>query len=917
MSQAKIPAPQSNKSSTQQPSRESKQTPSSAEVRNLASLGTQGSGDPLPFLNRIQSAFGHHDLRGVRSFVGAAARETNQALGARGFTFGNRIAFDTPNPSLHIVAHEAAHVIQQQAGVQLSRGIGEVGDRYEQQAEKIAHAVVHGDNVESMLDQIAPSSSLSQCSPSSSCVQLYTEEKELDDQKSITYNVTRFVSENSELMCYGHGKDVFYATKAKINESNQALQAAGSFVRLIEPDQDNSASIATKTVKRANENGQLVDKLYYRCIPKWNTKDPKLLGMHGVNHSDLNDANEQINTSNAKLKTAKNWRYMKLWHDCGRSSSAVMGSASGMREALYQKVRKQNDEWSLTGANAHPLSFRNEIHSLQFPEFLKKNVQFIVEDVHKPVYSNQNKNKVKYFKGLNSADDCVIGYYAMNKQGQDAYDEAVKVNRAVFPEIAEGYAMITEKPSKDWKSKKEQFQFHWAGVIAKDGKDRVALEAEASSINPWIFDDLRWNFEMYGPHEGQTFHDKHLATGSHGDRATSVRVRVPPKMVNSQFDFYLDEGLFDEKTFHKMMNNNDEKQPQIQSNQPNRSVPAPIPHSISMLNLHPMNSSQSNGFTPAPIPRVSSASDLNPLNSSSAPKPPMLSLLRNARIRQSNLSVMSLNLSSNQDQLNGSSQHNLFGNQQDDDDIFQEADGLWYRYYDDVNRNRQKQRVNPPRHLNQANVNNQQNNQMLPPVVINNNQNQPNAPLIVSQLKEQSNQSNSSNQLMSEVKQNSSILSSTIDEKKELPIISSTLDDKKSDLNISSIFDDKKDSSILSSTLDDKENKPIISSTLDDTIQDNKQIKQQSPSPKKKFTAPSLGHFRRQQTQYELRNDYDAIIIRNAANLVGLNYYRFIRHSIRYLMRKYETGRLVHEFSLTQQQADQFYRELRRLSLEQ
>lgn len=56
-------------------------------------------------------------------------------------------------PTLRTAAREVAHVIQQQAGVQLSGGVGQVGDRYEQHADAVAEQVVQGRSAEALLDQ--------------------------------------------------------------------------------------------------------------------------------------------------------------------------------------------------------------------------------------------------------------------------------------------------------------------------------------------------------------------------------------------------------------------------------------------------------------------------------------------------------------------------------------------------------------------------------------------------------------------------------------------------------------------------------------------------------------------------------------------------------------------------------------------
>src|SRR5690606_21347248 len=74
--------------------------------------------------------------------------------GARAYTLGDRIAFGAA-PDLHLAAHEAAHTVQQKAGVQLEGGVGRPGDRYEQQADRAADAVVEGRSAEGILDRNA------------------------------------------------------------------------------------------------------------------------------------------------------------------------------------------------------------------------------------------------------------------------------------------------------------------------------------------------------------------------------------------------------------------------------------------------------------------------------------------------------------------------------------------------------------------------------------------------------------------------------------------------------------------------------------------------------------------------------------------------------------------------------------------
>jgi hypothetical protein len=116
-----------------------------------ASRGIAGSATPLPHLDAIQRSFGRYDVSGVESHTGAQATAANEELGASAYTMGNHVAFSGA-PDLHTAAHEAAHVIQQQVGVQLQGGIGHAGDKYEQHADAVAERVTRGMSSEDLLD---------------------------------------------------------------------------------------------------------------------------------------------------------------------------------------------------------------------------------------------------------------------------------------------------------------------------------------------------------------------------------------------------------------------------------------------------------------------------------------------------------------------------------------------------------------------------------------------------------------------------------------------------------------------------------------------------------------------------------------------------------------------------------------------
>jgi hypothetical protein len=87
----------------------------------------------------------------VLRLLQAKQEKASSTLGAEAYTTGTRIGFRAP-PDLHTAAYEAAHVVQQGRGVQLSGGVGQTGDRYEHHADAVAARVVQGRSAVDLLE---------------------------------------------------------------------------------------------------------------------------------------------------------------------------------------------------------------------------------------------------------------------------------------------------------------------------------------------------------------------------------------------------------------------------------------------------------------------------------------------------------------------------------------------------------------------------------------------------------------------------------------------------------------------------------------------------------------------------------------------------------------------------------------------
>ena len=128
--------------------------PDTAAIHATAQRGIAAAPSPLPHAETIQRAFGRHDISRIQAHAGADAAASAAEMGARAYATGNHVVLGSAT-DLHTVAHEAAHVVQQAGTVQLTGGVGQPGDRYEQHADAVADRVVAGGSAEALLDEFA------------------------------------------------------------------------------------------------------------------------------------------------------------------------------------------------------------------------------------------------------------------------------------------------------------------------------------------------------------------------------------------------------------------------------------------------------------------------------------------------------------------------------------------------------------------------------------------------------------------------------------------------------------------------------------------------------------------------------------------------------------------------------------------
>lgn len=102
---------------------------------------------------QMESSF-DADFSGVRVHTNSQADTLNRALRSRAFTTGNDIFFrqDEYSPGSFngrkLLAHELTHVVQQTGGVHAKMSVGQPGDKYELEADRVAEQVMRMSEVQ-------------------------------------------------------------------------------------------------------------------------------------------------------------------------------------------------------------------------------------------------------------------------------------------------------------------------------------------------------------------------------------------------------------------------------------------------------------------------------------------------------------------------------------------------------------------------------------------------------------------------------------------------------------------------------------------------------------------------------------------------------------------------------------------------
>jgi len=121
-------------------------------IAEQAERGVATPSSRLPHLDRVQASFGSFDVGSIEAHTGDTAARSATSMGARAYATGNHVVLGD-GADLHTVAHEAAHVAQQRAGV--ARKSDAPGDEWERHADLVADRVVAGRSAEDLIGALS------------------------------------------------------------------------------------------------------------------------------------------------------------------------------------------------------------------------------------------------------------------------------------------------------------------------------------------------------------------------------------------------------------------------------------------------------------------------------------------------------------------------------------------------------------------------------------------------------------------------------------------------------------------------------------------------------------------------------------------------------------------------------------------
>ena len=461
---------------------------------------------PVGVRGKMERAFGQ-DFSGVKIHSGSSSAV---GLEAKAYTRGEEVHFapgeyaPESKKGQELLGHELAHVVQQRSGkvqptTQL-KGVGVNTDQgLESEADRQGKAAAQGRQVRNTANTSNASADVIQ----GYFVKSYS-------KNTTTPGTWRQADDLSMVARESAPQHELYAEKGKAEESNKKLEAVGSGIELVETSEQ--ATFIEGRVKKPKRQATL---------------------------TKVEPRNKLNNTEGDT---------MKLWADCGKSNSVVVGGSD--RCALYPDTEGGTKQ--VSGGHA------TELKSNMFLEILKdrmenaedegekKKIQEVIDEANSKdqgiqeayeKYTSETDDemrKVLYSEWEQKMDEkaeILRKYYSkIPWEEREAIDKQFKINRYANPGVGQGYTMSSGGASHNLFREPGQPQiyswnFHWGGVVmeSNDKKDKVVLENYATG-DP-AEKNTKWDLMMYGTQqESETFHKQHKDSKAHRMSPTTLTI---------------------------------------------------------------------------------------------------------------------------------------------------------------------------------------------------------------------------------------------------------------------------------------------------------------------------------------------------------------------------------------------------------
>ncbi len=316
-----------------------------------------------------------------------------------------------------------------------------------------------------------------------------------------------------------------WATRELMDSANTALKSAGSAIKLVK------GGGATWPQENGNVLNQVAPTI--RDLKQRSSDTPATEKLKAANRSGAQQTPDSEGVKDSTLA---------LWTDCGSASRVVTG---GMVAAKYKKGTIS----ASTRKSYDPAVFADTVYSKVIVPFMEAAVStsFMKEGVHYTVDPDDADHWL--LLAPTDANQARKMYWELGSKGRRAFDKFAGINASANPEVGQTYTTVSEAKMPGFKRHGFTWNFHWAGVIMKDGGDNLTLEGYAVMAGEQEIADLRatytgaeldkklkelgakyaewinreWVCQMYGTKKlAQTFHQQHLKSGTHGTRATTM-----------------------------------------------------------------------------------------------------------------------------------------------------------------------------------------------------------------------------------------------------------------------------------------------------------------------------------------------------------------------------------------------------------